>query len=88
MRCEFALPEGFGEQVNRAIVGHLHPDKFRVGFIPSGAEISKLLQVALWASVLRDEDRPALFSISVRPQGDPPSAIYTDDPSAPSDCEH
>jgi hypothetical protein len=31
MRCEFALPEGFGERVSAAIVGHLHPDKFEVG---------------------------------------------------------
>jgi len=71
---EFALPLDFERRVHDLVVKHLTPNLAAVGYIPDQAVIARALQIALWASVLRDEGRATEFTINLRP-GTVPSRV-------------
>jgi hypothetical protein len=74
MECEFGLAPGFEEAIHRAIVDHIKPDTFDVGYVPQASDLLRVLQVAFWSSLLRDEGREVNFILNLRP-GQMPSRI-------------
>lgn len=75
MDCAFQLPPGFEQLVHDAIVRHLESSPSAVGYIPSCDEIAQALQVALWASVRREEGHVLSFTINLRPSTIPSRVI-------------
>jgi hypothetical protein len=75
MECEFRLPAGFERRMYDAIVDHIKPDMFDdVGYVPDAADLLRILQIAFWSSLLRDEGRTVNFVLNLRP-GQAPSRI-------------
>jgi hypothetical protein len=69
MHSTFQLPEGFVGAAHAAILEHLQRRGAASDVVPSAEELATTLQVALWASVLRVEERPVRFVINLRPLG-------------------
>lgn len=49
-------------------------------YVPECANLTRVLEAALWASVQRDEDRPMLFSISISPKDSPSRVLALQTP--------
>ncbi len=79
MQGEFTLPRQFERRVREAIDEQLRRDLLEVDYLPSEAELARVLQVAFWASLLRDEGRETNFIIHLRP-GPAPSTILLQHP--------
>jgi hypothetical protein len=69
MKSRFELPNGFVSAAHGAILEHLRQRSAPSEQVPDPEELATTLQVALWASVLRVEERPVKFMINLRPRG-------------------
>lgn len=69
MTSTFELPRDFVSAAHGAILGHLKERGAASDLVPSREDLAATLQIALWASVLRVEDRPVKFVINLRPLG-------------------
>lgn len=79
MESRFELPAGFVRAVHEAIVKRLSLQGGAGADVPDPADLTAVLQVALWASVLRVEDRPVTFTIHLRPGSVPSRAVPLQD---------
>jgi hypothetical protein len=75
MEFHFELPLHFVRSVHEAIVRHEGLLPAAAGPLPEPEELAAILQVALWASVLRVEDQRVTFTIHLRPGSVPSQAI-------------
>ena len=80
MSAELQLPPDFATQVVSDIRSHLSAS--HGAFIPDAPTLHEVLRVGFWASLVRDEGRDPVFTMSVRPR-DSESRVFGFDTPQP-----